>query len=378
MDQVELRADGLLLRPFRTEDAEGVYQACQDEQIQRWTTVPSPYPRTTAEWFVGSCGELWAAANPTFACVDGASGELLGSFDLQECASEEGPLIGYWVAPQARRRGVARDATRRLAQWAFDDLGFGRVRWAAYVGNTASRRVAESAGFVFEGTARKGLVHRGERVDAWVGSMLPEDLARTEPGRSVRPKRLEGWPTQPVELRSKRLLLRATREDDAPALLAYARDPVARMWDPEDAPDLAAAVARARRRMDWSAGDGAVWTIADPDDTHVWGGIQLFDLEAKSRSAITGYGLMPEARGNGYAAEALRTITQWAITETELHRIGLMHAVGNVASCSVALAAGYALEGTMRQSYPSGNGVLQDNHLHAHLRTDPTPDATPG
>jgi RimJ/RimL family protein N-acetyltransferase len=83
---------------------------------------------------------------------------------------------------------------------------------------------------------------------------------------------------------------------------------------------------------------------------------------------------MPEARGNGYGSEALRTVTRWAFTETELHRIGLMHAVGNSASCSVAIAAGYELEGTMRQSYPSGDGELQDNHLHARLRTDPFPD----
>ncbi len=370
MDQVELRAGDLLLRPFQPEDADAVFRACQDEQIQRWTTVPSPYPRESADWFVGSCADFWAADNPTFACADAATGELLGSFNLHDCDAEEGPHVGFWVAPQARGRGVAREVTRRLAKWAFVDLGFSRVRWAAYVGNTPSRRVAESAGFVVEGTARKGLVQRGVRVDAWVGSMLPEDLARAELGVSVRVPRVEGWPTEPVELRSERLLLRATREADAPALLAYAQDPVARIWDPEDTPDLDAAVARARRRMDWSAGDGAVWTIADPDDHDVLGGLQLFDVDAQSRSAITGYGLMEHARGNGYAAEALRRVTDWAFTETELHRIALMHAVGNTASCAVATASGYQLEGTMRQSYPSGGGELQDNHLHARLRSD--------
>ena len=82
---------------------------------------------------------------------------------------------------------------------------------------------------------------------------------------------------------------------------------------------------------------------------------------------------MAHARGNGYAAEALRTVTQWAFTETELYRMALMHAVGNGASCSVAKAAGYQLEGTMRQSYPSGDGELHDNHLHARLRSDPPP-----
>ncbi len=64
-------------------------------------------------------------------------------------------------------------------------------------------------------------------------------------------------------------------------------------------------------------------------------------------------------------------MTQWAFGETGLNRIALRHAVGNAASCAVANAAGYALEGTMRQSYRFGDGNLHDEHLHAHLRIDP-------
>lgn len=373
MDQVELSTGDLLLRPFRPGDADAVFRACQDEEIQRWTTVPSPYPRSSADWFVGACAGFWMADNPTFACVDAANGELLGSFDLQECAAEEGPLIGFWVAPWARGRGVARDVTRRLAKWAFDDLGSARLRWAAYVGNVASRRVAESAGFVIEGTARQGLEQRGVRRDAWVGSMLPPDLVRAEADHDVARSLLNGWPNEPVTVRGERILLRPSREDDAPALLAYAQDPLASMWDPEDTADLEAARERARKRADWSSGDIAVWVITDLDDTAILGGIQLFDVYAHSLCAVIGYGLMPEARGNGYAADALRTVTEWAFAQTALHRITLMHAVGNTASCAVATASGYQLEGLMRESHRFGDGELHDNHLHARLRTDPAP-----
>ncbi|MCZ3389617.1 MAG: GNAT family N-acetyltransferase [Actinomycetia bacterium] len=203
--------------------------------------------------------------------------------------------------------------------------------------------------------------------------MLPADLARAEAGGSAHVRKIQGWPTEPVQLRSDRLLLRPSRGDDAPALLAYAQDPLAGIWDPEETPDLDAARDRARRRADWSSGDIAVWVIADPADTAIWGGIQIFDVDAPSLCAVTGYGLMPEARGSGYAAEALRTVTAWAFTETSLHRIALMHAVGNAASCAVATASGYQLEGVMRQSHRFGDGELHDNHLHARLRTDPAP-----
>jgi len=152
--------------------------------------------------------------------------------------------------------------------------------------------------------------------------------------------------------------------------LAYAKDPVASIWDPEDTADLEAAKERARRRADWSGGDIAVWVIADPDDTVVLGGIQMFDVATKSLHAMVGYGLMAEARGHGYGAEALRTVTDWAFRTTNLNRIALMHAIENQASCAVAGAAGFALEGTMRQSYRFGDANLHDEHLHARLRED--------
>ncbi len=153
----------------------------------------------------------------------------------------------------------------------------------------------------------------------------------------------------------------------------YARDGEVIAWDIERTPDLAAGLTRARNRADWSAGTHAAWAIAAPDDSEVLGGIVLGDIDPVALSAEAGYGLMPEARGHRYAAESLQAVTQWAFGETGLNRISLRHAVGNAASCAVAKAAGYALEGTMRQSYRFGDGLLHDEHLHARLRSDPPP-----
>ena len=369
-DPVELPAGDLLLRPWRSDDVEAVFLECQDAEIQRWTSqVPSPYTRQDAEEFVGGSPERWAEGMPSFAIVDAESGTLLGSIGVPRVSDDGDAEIGYWVAAAARGRGVATQATRRLAAWLFE-RGHPRLVWHARLGNVVSRRVAESAGFVIEGVARKGMVCRGERVDVWVASMLPADLDRVIKGDKSVTRLLTGWPLSPVELRSERLLLRASRESDAPALLAYAKDPVASIWDPEDTPDLDAAKERARRRADWSSGDVAVWVIADPDDRAIYGGIQMFDVATKSLHATVGYGLMPEARGNGYGAEALRTVSDWAFRTTNLNRLALMHAIENQASCAVARSAGFALEGTMRLSYRFGDGDLHDEHLHARLRGD--------
>jgi len=363
---VELRVDDLLLRPWRGSDVEAVWKACQDPDIQRWTTVPSPYTRADAEWWVGGSAEHWASGQATFACVDAGSGRLLGSFGLHGVGDEGGPMIGYWVAGDARGRDIATRGVRRVVEWAFSDLQLPRIRWAAFVGNYASRAVAERAGFVLEGTVRQGLNQRGERRDAWIGSMLPTDLERGPP----EPARVGGWPLSPVELHTSRLLLRAFRDDDAQSILDYARDPAVRAWDREDTPNMEAALRRARNRRDWASGTLAAWVIATLDDSDVLGGMVLADVDADSLSAEVGYGLLPHAWGNGYGAEALNGVSAWAFSSTTLERITLCHAVENPASCAVASAASYSLEGTMRRSTRFGDGALHDEHLHARLRPD--------
>lgn len=67
-------------------------------------------------------------------------------------------------------------ALRLACRWGFEQLRLARIEWRAYVGNDASRRVAEKAGFVLEGVQRARLAQRGERRDCWVAGLLPGDL----------------------------------------------------------------------------------------------------------------------------------------------------------------------------------------------------------
>lgn len=174
---VELSDGRLLLRLPRDEDVDDVTRACQDEALQRWIPVPVPYERAHAVEFVSSRAARWAAADGemTFAVTDAADGRLLGMVGLhaRDASMRE---IGYWTAPWARGRGVMTDAARMACRFGFDVLGLARIEWLAAVGNDASWRVAEKLGFRREGTLRSGLLHRGERLDAWVGGLLPGEL----------------------------------------------------------------------------------------------------------------------------------------------------------------------------------------------------------
>ena len=164
-----LRTQRLLLRPFRPDDREWVYRISLDPEVARFVEVPQPYRIEHADHFVR---ELATRADRAEFAVE-AGGRPVGRVGFGLNTAHRIAQIGYWVDPGERGRGYATEAARAACRWAFDDLGLGLIEWRAEVGNIASRRVAERVGFVVEATLRGRLMHRGELVDAWVGSLLP-------------------------------------------------------------------------------------------------------------------------------------------------------------------------------------------------------------
>jgi RimJ/RimL family protein N-acetyltransferase len=159
---------------------------------------------------------------------------------------------------------------------------------------------------------------------------------------------------------------------DAAGVLDMLTDAETRRWNPSSAvTDLDSAADWCRRMGDWSTGDHATWSVVDRATDAFVGSISIHSINPEQCDAEVGYRVLPRARGNGFAVEAVTAATAWAFDNLSLVRIELAHAVANAASCAVALRAGYPLEGVLRQSFVYGDGRRYDEHLHARLVTDP-------
>ncbi|NUQ88402.1 MAG: GNAT family N-acetyltransferase [Glycomyces artemisiae] len=174
---LETGAAGLRLRPLKEADLDDVAAACADPLTQQYTTVPRDYTREDADkWLAYSRRSRDEGTMVLYVLADehdryGGSVQL----SLKEPGEAE---IGYHAAPWARGRGWMTAAVRRVARLGFEELALEKLDWRAVVGNEASRRVAEKSGFTVEGV-RRGLRHGQDgRVDSWVGSLFPEELAR--------------------------------------------------------------------------------------------------------------------------------------------------------------------------------------------------------
>lgn len=109
-----------------------------------------------------------------FAVVDAATAEPVGMCGVDTWSSTDVAQFGYWLAAEARGRGLATRAVVLMTSWLFE-LGAARVFLTIQSENTASAAVARRAGFTFEGTLRASGVWRGQRKDVDVFAVLPDE-----------------------------------------------------------------------------------------------------------------------------------------------------------------------------------------------------------
>lgn len=188
MQPVILRTERLELSLPRTDDVDAIYDACQDADTQRFTTVPSPYERKHAEEFVPRVAADWeSGAHVTWAMRDGDV--LAGMIGLYRLNGKGDGELGYWVSPWSRGRGLLTEAARGVVDWGFSPDGGAlvRIEWNAVVGNVASARAARTLGFRYEGLRRQALTGSTGRDDGWTASLLATDDRMPQPWPPLEP-----------------------------------------------------------------------------------------------------------------------------------------------------------------------------------------------
>ena len=160
-DQPRLEVDDLLLRPWVKHDVDAVVAAYSDPAIQHWhfrSMTADEAEEWIASWprrWVQETGASWAVTR---------AGGVVGHVSARGIRLAEGSVeMSYWVVPRARGHAVAPRSLTAVTAWLFDTVGLHRAELAHSTRNTASCRVADKAGYEWEGTKRQQLMH----ADGW-------------------------------------------------------------------------------------------------------------------------------------------------------------------------------------------------------------------
>ena len=164
------------LRPYDMRDAQALWEAARE-------SVPEVFPwlswchaqysvAESVEWIRSRAPLATRGLEYTFAIVDD-DGRYLGGCGINQVNRiHRFANLGYWVRSSATGRGVATEAVRQAAAFAFRETDLERLEIVCAVGNDRSQRVAERAGAVREGVLRCRLLLHGKPVDAVLYSLV--------------------------------------------------------------------------------------------------------------------------------------------------------------------------------------------------------------
>ena len=169
----------LTVRPLGGDDAKHVTEIFGDRQTRRWLPFPvSDGEFDGADWCTGLAQQCRRRGDGDhYGVVRREDDRLVGCLWTRRTdRTARSTEVSYAVAAHTRGFGVAAEAVDALAIALILEHGFQRIEMRVAPGNLASRRVAEKAGFRYEGLLRNAGYVQGGRVDLEVWSFVAADL----------------------------------------------------------------------------------------------------------------------------------------------------------------------------------------------------------
>jgi len=177
--------------------------------------------------------------------------------------------------------------------------------------------------------------------------------------------------TNPPEiLETKRLRLRKPVLEDADKMFRqYAQDAEVTKYVSWRAHRNVAETSKYLRMCiaSWGNGKAYHWVIERRKDSQLLG---MISARVDSHKWELGYVLARAYWGRGYMTESLRAVIQWALKQTEIHRVWAVCDVNNVGSARVMENAGMKREGVLRRwsIHPNVGDAPRDSYCYSIIK----------
>jgi len=164
--QPMLHSERLLLKPLTLEDAPVIQVMASDRRVAEMTAnIPHPYPETGAvDWISQHTSNWQTRKQVSFGIFTISSNTLVGAIGLV-LNEEQKSELGYWVGVDYWGNGYATEATKRIINFGFNDLGLSVIEARALSRNPASNRVLLKAGFIHSHTQEGNCGSKFESLD---------------------------------------------------------------------------------------------------------------------------------------------------------------------------------------------------------------------
>ena len=149
-----LETKRLFLRPMNDGDVDAIFALRSDAEMMRFIRAPQTNRAGVAAW-IELVSSLWETDKIGLCAVFDKNSNLLigwcGLWRLQETGETE---VGYAIATDFQKKGLASEAAARCLAYGFDELKLDKIVAVARPENVASRRVMEKIGMTFDGIGK--------------------------------------------------------------------------------------------------------------------------------------------------------------------------------------------------------------------------------
>lgn len=155
------------IRQWEITDAADLAEALNNKNIQNNLRDGLPYPYTEKDAIYYIQAMLHSDPNATFAfaiTVDNKAVGSIGVFRKDNIHSRTAEM-GYYIAEPFWGKGIGTDAVKEVCNYIFNSTDIIRIFAEPFAYNTASCRILEKSGFVYEGTLCSNAVKNGQILD---------------------------------------------------------------------------------------------------------------------------------------------------------------------------------------------------------------------
>ena len=170
---------GIVMREFRQEDAEAVYETVisNSAHLQKFMHWMSPnYSIRSAKDFIADSIKKREYRENLSLGLFRPHGRFIGSvgfvnFDWPARKTE----IGYWIAQDEQGKGIVTEACGRLIDLAFSEMQLNRIEIRCSALNLRSAAIPKRLGFMKEGHLRQVEIRNGRLHDFEIYGLLASD-----------------------------------------------------------------------------------------------------------------------------------------------------------------------------------------------------------
>ena len=172
----KLRSERLILRPFKPDDLDNVYQGLSNPDIIKYYGISFDSKESAKEqmdWFANhqenETGIWWAI------CLKD-SGKFIGAGGLNDIKKKHRKAeFGFWLLPQYWGNGFMGDAIPKILDYGFEELNLHRIEGLVESQNDNCKKALAKLNFTHEGTMRNAEFKNDRFIDIDIYSRLSSE-----------------------------------------------------------------------------------------------------------------------------------------------------------------------------------------------------------